>query len=137
MGIDKYTGKREQVGWSVSTIQTFHVEQLVIRATTAYLSGKLDKLFWLLLAIRENIIFELTPDEITTLDNQEKTIARKAKVWHAIQKDIEDEVADDSKVFNARYEYSNEIRVFWREIMKDLKRTGHYTVRKDTTRMGF
>jgi len=137
MGIDKTTGRRDQVGWSVSTVQAYHVERLVMNATSAYLAGKLDKLFWLLLAIRENIIYELLPKEIESLDAQEEVCILRSKPWHKIQQAIEDESASKNDIFNARYEYSTEIRKLWREIMRCLKRIGLYTARKDNIRMGF
>jgi len=135
--IDKSTGRRDQFGWSVSTIQAYHVQNLVMRATSAYLAGKLDKLFWLLIAIRENIIYELLDKEIEALDNQEKVCNTASKPWHAVQKAIEEENSNPVEVFNARYQYSTEIRKFWREIMMCLKRIGLYTTRKDNTKMGF
>lgn len=128
--------KSEQVSWNIAADQAKHVAGLVKMATQFYQKGNIGQWFWTLSALRENINYDLKPNDRTILDEIEVEAKRYSIQWDNYRRAFEDgkEITSLGKM---KSEFTAIVRKYMRTIMDCLKDLGYFPNKEDRTKLGF
>ena len=129
--------KRGEVAWNIVAEQTKFIGELLQDATKVYLKGNIKGWFEILTAVRENIDYDLKPNEKTDLNSLEKDCWSLQKYWNFHIKNIKDGKTVPSKVKEKKKEYVYSVRMYSRKLMEILNGLGYFPKKEDRTKLSF
>jgi hypothetical protein len=129
--------KRGEVAWNIVAEQTKFIGELLRKGTDNYLKGNIGGWFNLLTAVRENIDYDLKPNEKTSLNEIEKRCWLYQSHWNKYIHHIKDGKEIHEELKNGKKNYVAEVRKYSRELMTILNRLGYFPKKEDRTKLAF
>lgn len=129
--------KRGEVSWNIVAEQTKFIGQLIQEATMHYLKGDIGEWFNILTAIRENIDYDLKPNEEELLNTIEKDCWSYQSFWKKHIVYLKDGKTTPIEVITKKKDFVCSVRKYSRTLLKILNNLGYFPKKEDRTKLSF
>jgi len=128
---------REAVQWNVAMKNSDLMSDLIYRTTMAELEGNMEKQFFCIRAMRNNVNYGLKKPEVDELDFLEKAFYKSKRIIHILS-NTKDRTRDQTRKLNFVKDNQLKIlRVYYRRVMSMLFYMGYFPRKENRENMGF
>ena len=129
--------KRGEVAWNIVAEQTKFISELIRKATDSYLRGDIGSWFNILTAVRENINYDIKPNENKALNIIEKDCWNTRKYWYGYSKALIEKEIPRKELVEKKKEFVSHVRDYSRKLFDILNDLGYFPKKEDRTKLSF